>query len=61
MIVEPCSRGEGGRGGRREGNGVGIMLFSAFQELEGFATAFLAKLFRTFEVTNLRIGRGGDR
>ena len=37
------------------------MLFSAFQELERFTTTFLTQLLRTFEVTNLRVRRGGDR
>jgi len=37
------------------------MLFSAFQELERFTTTFLAQLLRTFEVTDLTVGRGGDR
>ena len=37
------------------------MLLGAFQKLECFATTFLAQLLRTFEVTNLRVGRGGDR
>jgi len=38
-----------------------MMLLGAFQELERFTATFLAQLFRTFEVTNLRVGRGGDR
>ena len=61
VIMEPYSRGEGRRRGGWKRNGIGIMLLSAFQELERFTATFLAQLLRTFEVTNLRIGRGGDR
>jgi hypothetical protein len=61
VIMEPYRRGEGGGRGGRERNRIGIMLFSAFQELERFTTTFLAQLLRTFEVTDLRVGRGGDR
>lgn len=37
------------------------MLLGAFQKLERFTTTFLAQLLRTFEMTNLGVGRGGDR
>lgn len=40
-VVEPRSRGERRRGRRWEGNRVGVVLFSTFQELERFAATFL--------------------
>ena len=59
--MKPRSGSQGGRRGRWEGNGICIMLLGTFQELERFTATFLTQLFRTFEVTNLGTGGGGDR
>lgn len=37
------------------------MLLGPLQEKERFTRTFLTQVLRTFEVTNLGIGKGGDR